>query len=75
MIRRTKRSWSTMDTQDALQVISEARRQIASLMARAPINSDEYRALSGLMADLGRAALAFGHDVTMPSPARSLSKP
>lgn len=75
MIQRTKRSWCAMDTKEVLQVIADARRRVASKMAKAPISSHEYRSLIALMDDLARAALAFGHDVTMPAPAKSLSAP
>lgn len=73
VIQRTKRFWSSMDTTAALNLIADARRRVAAMMGKAPIGSDAYRALSALMEDLARAARAFGHDVTRPAPAKSLS--
>lgn len=75
MIQRSKRSWSSFETQEAVSVINAARGRLSSLMGKAPIYSEEYRALSALMADLRRTALVFGHDVTAPEPTKSLSKP
>jgi hypothetical protein len=68
MVRRTKRYWCKMDDAAAVAVIQSSRQSVAALVAKAPIRSDSYRALSALMSDLGRAALAFGVDVTAPAP-------
>lgn len=58
MIQRTKRHWGDAQRQQFTSTVEAARGNIVQLLAKAPIGSPEYRALSDLI-DAVHAAGVF----------------
>lgn len=70
MIQRTKRSWHEADTERFIEAVIEARRHVVQMLARAPIGSPEYRALSTFLVAIHQAAIFLARDWVGPTPAR-----
>ncbi|MFG1284877.1 hypothetical protein [Xanthobacter autotrophicus] len=71
MTRRTKRHWSTTQTEEFIQTVAAARRSVFQLMAIAPIGSPEYRALSAFLDAILEAAIFLDRDWTKPEQSRA----
>lgn len=71
MTRRTKRHWSTTQTEEFIQTVAAARHSVVQLMAIAPIGSPEYRALSAFLAAILEAAIFLDKDWTKPEQSRA----
>ncbi|MFG1300707.1 hypothetical protein V5F49_13005 [Xanthobacter sp. V3C-3] len=70
MIQRTKRSWHEADTERFVAAVMEAKGEVVQMLARAPIGSPEYRALSAFLAAIHEAAIFLGCDWVGPTPAK-----
>lgn len=70
MIQRTKRNWHEADTERFIETVMEARRHVLQMLARAPIGSPEYRALSAFLHAIHEAAIFLGRDWVGPTPAK-----
>ena len=70
MVQRTKRGWSEADSAQFIATVTAARNSVFQLLARAPIGSPEYRALSAYVDAIHQAAIFLGRDWTAPQASR-----